>query len=65
MGDLAGEDSFSAIDEGERRLTSGLGWRGADAALAERSPLKFPLLPGTLPSRRVPGVTGHRNPPGT
>ena len=30
MGDLAGEDSFSAIDEGERCLPSGLCWRGVD-----------------------------------
>ena len=54
MGDLAGENSFSAIDEGERRLTSGLCRRGADGTEHRRelidpvlsyTPFELVLLP--------------------
>ena len=47
VGDLAGENSFSAIDEGERRLTSGLCWRGADGP-EHRGELIDPVLAAGL-----------------
>ena len=53
MGDLAGEDSFSAVDEGERRFTSGLCWRGADGP-EHRWELIDPVLAAGLEAVETP-----------
>ena len=47
VGDLTGENSFSTIDKGERRLTSGLCWRGADGP-EHRGELIDPVLAAGL-----------------
>ena len=53
MGDLAGEDSFSAVDEGERHFTSGLCWRGADGP-EHRWELIDPVLDAGLKAVETP-----------
>ena len=53
MGDLAWEDGFSTIDEGERRLTGGLCWRGADGP-EHRGELIDPVLAAGLEAVEAP-----------